>query len=869
MSLPVPNLDDRGFVDLVREARERIARTCPEWTDLSVHDPGIALVEVFAHLTEVMLYRLNRLPAKAYLEFLNLLGVTPHPPAAAWAELTFCRTGQAAQQPADRVAIPAGTRVAAARGADPQPVVFTVIDSTAIPAGETEVTVRAHHCEVVAAELLGVGTGMPGQVLRAQRAPVVTTTEPVDVVLGVEIPPEELPEGAAALDHGGRTYQIWQPVASFAGLGPRDMVYLLDRGAGMVTFAPALDRRGERGDQPDTATPLAAVPPAGREIRLWYRTGGGPAGNVAAGTLTTLRDPVPGVSVDNPRPARGGRAAESVEAAVTRGPYQFFSLHRAVTARDYQLLATSGSAAIARAYAFTRTRMWSYARSGEVEVVLVPEVDPGARPGWRLPLETLVEHQIEGARRDTEQDLGQRRALGTAVVVTWARYKTVSVHGRVVVRPQEDPDAIRQRIHDRLYQAISPLATPLNPTGTPFGAPLRASNIYRLLEQAEPGVRYVDDIRFRVEQAPDERVRAVAADQYQADTWYAGCGPTLFRSTNGGLGWEPVGEFPGEEIRRVVPAPAAARPGVTPRPGSLAVATRNLETGSSSVHVSDDLGYRWQKVAELDPLVADLAWVDRDDQTAALLLATDSGLYEVALLPGAVPLQILVDEADPGRGFYAVRAFVSERGGIGVAAAAQTRYGVYLSTTGGRSGSFSNVGLSGVDTRALAVQYDGPATVLWVGAGEADPGRPGRGCLRARLFEADVRWEPMSTGWAGGTCWDLSFAGGSVVAATQSAGALRMDASTPAPQWQSPTVNSGLPLRDRTRFEPVESVAVAASGQVLAGTTRGVYRASGPASWVAAAAREKREMVTIPETWLLCSGEHDIEVVRDHASLGD
>jgi predicted phage baseplate assembly protein len=85
MTLPVPNLDDRGFVDLVREARERIARTCPEWTDLSVHDPGTALVEVFAHLTEVMLYRLNRLPTKAYIEFLNLLGVSPHPPAAAWA----------------------------------------------------------------------------------------------------------------------------------------------------------------------------------------------------------------------------------------------------------------------------------------------------------------------------------------------------------------------------------------------------------------------------------------------------------------------------------------------------------------------------------------------------------------------------------------------------------------------------------------------------------------------------------------------------------------------------------------------------------------------------------------------------------------
>jgi hypothetical protein len=874
MTLPAPNLDDRTFVDLVTEARQRIAQTSPEWTDLSVHDPGMTLVEVFAHLTEVMLYRLNRLPNKAYVEFLNLLAVAPHPPAAGWVDLTFSRVGEATE----RIAIPAGTRVATSRGTD-RPVAFTVIDSTAIEPGTDAVTVRAHHCELVAAELLGTGTGAPGQVLRVRRPPIVATTESVDVVLGVEVTPGTLPEGAAALEHDGQTYEIWQPTATFAGVGPADKVYLLERGSGTVTFAPALDLRGGSrvaagpsgggtgGDGPGGVgmPTLAAVPPAGRQIRIWYRTGGGMAGNVAAGTLTTLRDPIPGVKVHNQSPARGGREPEPVQAAIARGPYEFFSLHRAVTTRDFELLATAGSAGIARAKAFTRTGMWCYARPGEVEVVLVPHVDTTGRPGWRLPVATLVEHQVEPARLGTEQDLDGRRALGTSVAVTWARYKAVSVRGRVVVRPQEDPDTIRERIHDRLYQTISPLATPLSPAGMPFGAPLRASNIYRLLEQAEPGVRYVADIRFVVEQTPDQRVRAVAADNYQAGTWYAGCDETVFRSTNGGRGWEPVGDFPGEQVRRVVPAPAAARPGETPRPGALAVVTRDHATAGSSVYVSRDLGYRWEKVAELDLAVADLAWIDRDDQTAALLLATDSGLFEVALLPGAVPLQVLVDETDPGRGFYAVASFVSERGGSGVAVAAQARYGVYLSTGGGRSGSFANVGLSGMDSRTLAVQYDGPATLLWVGTGEADPNRPGRGCRRARLFEANVRWEPVSDGWAGGTCWDLAFAGNTVVAATQSGGALWADASAPAPQWSAATVNSGLPLRDRTRFEPVESAAATADGQVLVGTTRGVYAATAQWQWAAAATREKREVVTIPETWLLCSGDHDIEVVRDDA----
>jgi hypothetical protein len=826
---------------------------------MSVHDPGVVLLEAFAYLTEVMLYRLNRLPEKAYAEFLNLLGVVRHPPAAAWVQLTFTRTPGGVDAP---IAIPAGTRVAAARGADPQPIVVVVTSSAVLPAGQNEVTVPAYHCEVVAGELLGVGTGGPGQVVRASRAPLVTTTESFDVLLGIETTPDQLPEGAPAREYEGRTYEIWRPVTTFAGAIRTDKVYLLDRASGTVTFAPALDLRADSGDAP---TVLAAVPPAGREIRLWYRTGGGPGGNVSAHTLATLRDPVPGATVTNPAPARGGRALESIEAAVARGPYEFYSQRRAITARDFELLATAGSAAIARARAFTRATMWTFARPGEVEVVLVPHLGDEVRPGWRLPVPAMVEHQLDAVLLGTQRDLDGRRALGTSVVTTWARYKAVAVRGRVVVRAQEDPDAVRERIHDRLYQSISPLPTPASASGWTFGQPLRASNVYRLLEQAEPGVRYVDDVRFVVQEAPDAGVRAVAADRFQPDTWYAGCGSMLFRSTNGGRGWELIGNFPDETVRRVVPAPAADRPGISPRPGAVALVTRTAE-GGSCVYLSTSLGESWTKLAVLEPAVADLTWIDRE-QSASLLMATDAGLYELSLLPDSVPLQVLVDQADADRGFYAVRAFVSERGVAGVAVAAQAQYGVYLSVTGGRPGSFANIGLSRVDTRTLAVQYDGPATVLWVGAGESDPARAGQGCFRARLFEASVKWQALSGGWSGGSCWDFAFAGSTALAATQSAGVLRLDAAAENPAWQVADVNCGLPLRDRTRFEPTESLAADATGnQVIVGGTRGIYRSADQVRWAAAANRETREMVTIPDTWLLCSGDHDIEVVRDDAT---
>ncbi|MGS2614932.1 putative baseplate assembly protein [Micromonospora sp. LZ34] len=886
MTLPVPHLDDRTFLDLVTEARERIRQSCPGWTDLSAHDPGIALVEAFAYLTEVMIYRLNQLPEKAYVSFLNLLGVTRHAPSVAWADVRFTRTG------GDHgpIRIPAATRVAAARGADPRPVVFVTTEPALLPAGQSEVTVRMHHCEPVEAELLGVGTGQPGQVLRAARAPLARTAEPLDLLLGVEVPAGSVELGAAAREHEGRTFEIWRPVDSFAGVGPQARVYLVDRCSGTVTFAPALDLRDPPpdgpagGDPADPAGPaaagpadpgagagpvtVAAVPPAGRQIRLWYRAGGGPAGNVAAGTLTSLRDPLPGVRVENPAPAGGGRERESLESALLRGPYEFFAQQRAVTARDYEVLA-AGSGAVARARAFTRAAVYSFARPGEVEVVLVPYVPAAARPGGRLPVTVLREHEVEEARARVAADLDRRRALGTSCRAGWARYKAVSIRARVVVRREEDADAVRRRIHDRLHQTLSPLPTPLNPTGWAFGEPLRASNVYRLLEHAEPGVRYVESVRFVVDEAPDGQVSAVAVDQYQPRTWYAGRGPVLFRSTNAGAGWEPAGRFDGETVLRVAPAPAPVRPGIVPRPGAVAAVTLR-PGGGSRVYLSTDLGETWSLLTDLASRITDVAWIDRDG-AGALLVATDTGLYEVSLLPGAVPLQILVDPADADRGFYAVRAFVSERGAPGVAVAAQAGFGVYLSTAAGRPGTFGHVGLANVDNRVLAVQYDGPATLLWSGTGEPDPKKPGQGCYRTRLFESDVQWQAVQAGWIGGTCRDLAFAGPLAVAATQSGGVLRLDTLAGQPQWAPVMVNCGLPLRDRTRFLPVDAIAATGGPDrlVLAGGERGVYRSGDAVDWSASANQATADVVTVPDTWLLCSGEHDIEVVRQDATRGD
>ena len=73
--LPAPNLDDRTFQDLVDEAKRLVQQRCPEWTDHNVSDPGVTLIEAFAQMVDQLIYRLNRVPDRNYVKFLELIGV--------------------------------------------------------------------------------------------------------------------------------------------------------------------------------------------------------------------------------------------------------------------------------------------------------------------------------------------------------------------------------------------------------------------------------------------------------------------------------------------------------------------------------------------------------------------------------------------------------------------------------------------------------------------------------------------------------------------------------------------------------------------------------------------------------------------------
>ena len=78
-----------GDEPLKLAARERIPLYVPEWTDYNESDPGIALLQLFAWLTESMLYQMNRVPERMYLKFLQLLNMELRPAEPATVHLTL------------------------------------------------------------------------------------------------------------------------------------------------------------------------------------------------------------------------------------------------------------------------------------------------------------------------------------------------------------------------------------------------------------------------------------------------------------------------------------------------------------------------------------------------------------------------------------------------------------------------------------------------------------------------------------------------------------------------------------------------------------------------------------------------------------
>ncbi len=315
-------------------------------------------------------------------------------------------------------------------------------------------------------EQLGVSDGSPGQMFSTRHTPLLALGD--EETLEVQTPSGD--------------WEPWEQRDTFAGSGPDDRHFLLDRVHGQIRLGPALrDRVGG-------VSLWGAIPPKGAAVRISrYRHGGGSGGNLDADRLTILRSAVPGVaSVTNLEPARGGVDSQPLQSLRERSTRELRTRYRAVTAEDYEFLATQSTPRVARA------QFVAVPEPG-VTLRILPRVDPADR---RLEFDELTPDAslLDEVRRY----LDARKFAGMPVTLLPMQFRGVSVIVNLEVGRHADSRRIARQVSRALYAYLNPLiggAAGQLAGGWPLGRSLNQGELYAIVNAFE-GVEFVRILRL-------------------------------------------------------------------------------------------------------------------------------------------------------------------------------------------------------------------------------------------------------------------------------------------------------------------------------------------------------------------------------------
>lgn len=332
----------RDYYSLREALIARIQNRIPEWTASDPADFGVALVEAFAYLGDVVSYYIDRTANESFIQtatqrnsILNIAQTFGYVPAGyrqATVDVTFTNNST------EDITIPAGTVIEADIAIEDtvQPVYFTTNVDATVPAildetpGIDTVSASEGRSVVIVAEntntygeLIGTSDGTPGMSFELGETPVVDGSIEVYV-------------------QDGDIYSKWTQVQHLTDYSPTDLVYstfLDENDVVSVTFGDGVS---------------GVIPTIYSEIRAKYIVGGGSVGNVNANTLTTLYY-IPGLSegetsaiqgaitVTNDASGLGGSNPESNDQIRIAAPAALRSGNRAVTLKDFADLALSVS----------------------------------------------------------------------------------------------------------------------------------------------------------------------------------------------------------------------------------------------------------------------------------------------------------------------------------------------------------------------------------------------------------------------------------------------------------------------------------------------------------------------------------------------
>ena len=858
MPLPSPNLDDREFDDLIKQAEEIVKIKGQGWDVTSVSDPGRILLELFAHLTETMIYRINQVPHKVYIELLKIIGVELIPPAAARTILTFTRKDDLDQI----IVIPKDTVVTSDQtDKNGEAISFTTVETVKLEPQQESVEILSLHCQQINAELIGKGNGEPGLSLSIEKSPIIAATgRNDDLLIGIEVYPDDTyPATAKMVEVAAQKFHIWREVTSFTNEGDDPFIYVADRINGRISFAPAI-QEVHSGRLNPLNTVLGSTPIAGRLIRAWYRTGGGGDGNLASNSIKNIEINPHELEVTNQHPSQGGQDEETLENAFLRGPQELNTLQRAVTARDFELVVIRSDSRVNRAKAFAKCTEWPGMEAGTAVVNVVPNIDDDVLVQTIHP-QFLETHQNPQILIDIQNLLTEIKPLGTHTQVNWCRYKNIFVKAKIIIDEDYRIEDVRERLNKALDSNLCPIRIQES-EGWPFGKPLHSSKVYSMLME-QNGVRFIDgQVSLIVEEAPDHDVTVIESDPYKSLTWYASSGPDLFRSVNQCESWEKIFIQPSGKIIHVKAHPQ--------KPGHLAVVVRNLKDQhyQDKVYVSLDYGETWPSIpmAVMDFEIEDICWC-LSSHEIELFCASDEGLFKITQKNS--PFKVLVNSENPDQSFRTVSYHIDTAGVHHVIVAAQNGSGVFMSTNAGTPNTFQPLGLTKKHIRCMAVQQYGSRFFIWIGF-SAIAGDEGEGLYRFNLSNPEEGWVAHNKEWSGGSCTSISFYHGMVLAGTHHGGVQILLRNLSNPKWKGSSFNSQLPIREKTQsFYPTLSVAGSARDGIdgiLVGTTKGVHQVIGDVKDLTFQCKSNKvsyEKQTLPKSWLFCPSDHDLEIVYE------
>jgi hypothetical protein len=462
---------------LIDRVKFRIASSNTlEWNGDDPADFGVALVEAFAYMGDVMSYYIDRVANESYLATAtqreNILsiarsyGYLPSGYTSASVSVSITNTTGSS------VTVPSGSQLVGNIVVNDATieVIFTTDQELVIASGAEEV-VTASHGELIGkrtanlavdssdvdGEVLGISDGFPEQSFTLSETSVVEDTITVYV-------------------QNGDTYDAWNRVLHISDYGPTDAVYQVVVGADNVQTVVFGD--GISG----------AIPANYAIIKADYVVGGGTIGNIPANILDTLQY-APGLTVEqttalnnaitivNDNAASGGSDPESNASIRESAPFALTALNRAVTLADYQTLAESADN-VGKAKAVANNR-------NSVTVYVAPERTEGSAEDYPGMADDLVTPRPEWLtiQENVEDYLSDKTQIGVTVTVAPPTYVPVSVSFQYIKLPEYSTTDIETSLKLALLNSYSY-------NNNLFGGAIRPEQIEALLVQV-PGVTSV------------------------------------------------------------------------------------------------------------------------------------------------------------------------------------------------------------------------------------------------------------------------------------------------------------------------------------------------------------------------------------------